>query len=69
MGRHVVRRLPNVTKSVNEAMKTLPKFDVESMATARYYKGGFDPKMNRREAALILGELVVEVICFIYHIL
>ncbi|KAF2881722.1 hypothetical protein ILUMI_24457 [Ignelater luminosus] len=55
VGRHIVRRLPNVTKTVNEAMKTLPKFDVESMATSRYYKGGFDPKMSRREAALILG--------------
>lgn len=55
IGRQVMRQMPNMTKTVNEAMKTLPKFDVESMATARYYKGGFDPKMNRREAALILG--------------
>ncbi|UJR09013.1 hypothetical protein I4U23_013262 [Adineta vaga] len=23
--------------------------------SSKYYKGGFDPKMNRREAALILG--------------
>ncbi|ORY08009.1 hypothetical protein K493DRAFT_295245 [Basidiobolus meristosporus CBS 931.73] len=30
---------------------TLPKFT----APSRYYKGGFDPKMNRREATLILG--------------
>lgn len=22
---------------------------------SKYYKGGFDPKMNKREAALILG--------------
>lgn len=47
--------MPNVTKGLNEAMKNLPKFDSETMANARYYKGGFDPKMNRREAALILG--------------
>lgn len=36
-------------------MKNLPKFDAESMATSKYYKGGFDQKMNKREAALILG--------------
>lgn len=41
---------------MNEALKNLPKFDAESMANAKYYKGGFDPKMNRREAALILGK-------------
>lgn len=36
-------------------MKSLPKFDAETMTSSKYYKGGFDPKMNRREAALILG--------------
>lgn len=24
-------------------------------ATSKYYKGGFDPKMTKREAALVLG--------------
>lgn len=50
-GRFALRQLPNLSKSVNEAMKNLPKFD----AGSRYYQGGFDLKMNRREAALILG--------------
>lgn len=27
----------------------------QSMANSRYYKGGFEPKMNKREASLILG--------------
>lgn len=54
-GRYLLRQLPNATKTINEAMKNLPKFDAESMANSKYYKGGFDPKMNRREAALILG--------------
>lgn len=40
-------------------MKNLPKFDAESMTTSKYYKGGFDPKMNRREAALILGKNIL----------
>lgn len=34
-------------------MKSLP--NSESFANSKYYKGGFDPKMNKREAALILG--------------
>lgn len=51
IGRHVIRQMPNVTKTFNEAIRTLPKFD----ASSKYYKGGFDTKMNRREAALILG--------------
>lgn len=59
-GRYLLRQLPNATKTFNEAMKNLPKFDAESVATSKYYKGGFDPKMNRREAALILGTEVLK---------
>ncbi|GJQ67350.1 hypothetical protein Trydic_g8242 [Trypoxylus dichotomus] len=54
-GRYVLRQMPNVSKTMNEAMKNLPKFDMDTVAGSKYYKGGFDPKMNRREAALILG--------------
>lgn len=50
-GRYLLRQLPIVSKIVNEAMKSLPKFD----AGSKYYQGGFDLKMNRKEAALILG--------------
>ncbi|KAG4072134.1 hypothetical protein HA402_015633 [Bradysia odoriphaga] len=54
-GRYVMRVMPQMSQKVAEAMKSLPKFDAESMASSKYYKGGFDPKMNKREAALILG--------------
>ncbi|XP_030372641.1 mitochondrial import inner membrane translocase subunit TIM14 isoform X2 [Scaptodrosophila lebanonensis] len=54
-GKHLLRRMPQMTTKFNEALKNLPKFDAESMANAKYYKGGFDPKMNKREASLILG--------------
>ncbi|XP_022232182.1 mitochondrial import inner membrane translocase subunit TIM14 [Drosophila obscura] len=54
-GKHMLRRMPQMTTAFNEALKNLPKFDAESMAASKYYKGGFDPKMNKREAALILG--------------
>jgi len=47
--------MPTMTQKMTEVLKTLPKFDAESLATSKYYKGGFDPKMNKREASLILG--------------
>ncbi|VEN53135.1 unnamed protein product [Callosobruchus maculatus] len=51
-GRYALRQMPQAAKQFNEAIKNLPKFDA---ANSKYYKGGFDPKMNRREASLILG--------------
>lgn len=42
-----------MSKKITEAMKTFPT--AESFATSKYYRGGFDAKMNKREAALILG--------------
>ena len=36
-------------------MRNLPKFDSESLASSKYYRGGFEPKMSKREASLILG--------------
>lgn len=50
-----MRRMPAMATKLNETMKNLPKFDAESLANSKYYKGGFDPKMNKREASLILG--------------
>lgn len=47
--------MPNAASKMQEALQSLPKFDAESMANSKYYRGGFDPKMNKREAALILG--------------
>lgn len=54
-GRYVMRQMPNASVKFAEALKNLPKFDAESLANSKYYKGGFEPKMTRREAALILG--------------
>ncbi|CEF67042.1 Actin, alpha cardiac muscle 1 [Strongyloides ratti] len=39
-------------KSIKKAAESLPG---ASDAFSKYYKGGFEPKMTRREAALILG--------------
>lgn len=54
-GRYAARSMPQMATKMEEAMKTMPKLDAESWANSKYYKGGFDPKMNKREAALILG--------------
>lgn len=51
-GRYILRHAPGMSQKLSEAMKAFP---AESLATSKYYKGGFDPKMNKREAALILG--------------
>lgn len=50
-----MRQMPNMSVKMAEAMKSLPKFDAESLANSKYYKGGFEPKMSKREASLILG--------------
>ncbi|KAG5674170.1 putative Mitochondrial import inner membrane translocase subunit TIM14 [Polypedilum vanderplanki] len=54
-GRYLLRQIPNASQKMTEAMKNLPKFDSESLANSKYYRGGFEPKMSKREAALILG--------------
>lgn len=51
----MLRQMPNVATKMSEAMKTFPKLDAESFANSRYYKGGFEPKMTKREASLVLG--------------
>ncbi|XP_015602177.1 mitochondrial import inner membrane translocase subunit TIM14 isoform X2 [Cephus cinctus] len=54
-GRYVIRSMPILSQKVAEAVKSMPRLDSQSLANSRYYKGGFEPKMTRREASLILG--------------
>eukprot|EP00088_Acartia_fossae_P025903 TRINITY_DN2668_c0_g1_i12.p1 TRINITY_DN2668_c0_g1~~TRINITY_DN2668_c0_g1_i12.p1 ORF type:complete len:117 (-),score=26.54 TRINITY_DN2668_c0_g1_i12:631-981(-) len=54
-GRYAVRAMPQLAKTAEEAMKNAPKLDSSSWVNSKYYKGGFEPKMSKREAALILG--------------
>jgi len=44
---------PKIAEAFNQQLKNLP--DASTFANSKYYKGGFEPKMTRREAALILG--------------
>lgn len=54
-GRYLLRQMPNAAQKMSEAMKNLPNLDAETFANSKYYRGGFEPKMSKREAALILG--------------
>ncbi|KAG5320789.1 TIM14 translocase, partial [Pseudoatta argentina] len=51
-GRYLFRRMPNLSQRMTETMK---KLDSQSLANNKYYKGGFEQRMTRREASLILG--------------
>ncbi|CAG0914528.1 unnamed protein product [Notodromas monacha] len=51
-GRYIARQMPNMSQKFSQKMKEFP---TDSFTGSMYYKGGFDPKMTRREAALILG--------------
>ncbi|XP_074113066.1 mitochondrial import inner membrane translocase subunit TIM14 [Cotesia typhae] len=54
-GRYIVKSMPTLSKKMAEAYKVLPKLDAKSLANSKYYKGGFEPTMTKREASLILG--------------
>jgi len=56
-GRYAVRTMPQMAQKMEQSVKTMsmPKLDSESWANSKYHKGGFEPKMSKREAALILG--------------
>ena len=55
-GRYVARSMPTAAKRVEESFKTMPALDAgRAWANSKYYRGGFEAKMTRREAALVLG--------------
>ncbi|NP_001091424.1 DnaJ heat shock protein family (Hsp40) member C19 L homeolog [Xenopus laevis] len=49
-GRYALQAMKHMEPQVKQALQTLPK-----TAFGGYYKGGFEPKMNKREASLVLG--------------
>ncbi|KAF6206526.1 hypothetical protein GE061_017760 [Apolygus lucorum] len=54
-GKYALRAAPTMSQKMSEAVKTLPKIDNQMFSSSKYYKGGFEPKMTKREASLILG--------------
>lgn len=53
----MVQHAPKMAENLEKKLASIPKsaFDLSSLTDVKYYKGGFEPKMTRREAALILG--------------
>ncbi|NWQ95040.1 TIM14 translocase, partial [Burhinus bistriatus] len=49
-GRYALKAMKQMEPQVKQALQNLPK-----SAFSGYYRGGFEPKMTKREAALILG--------------
>ncbi|CAO2613404.1 Mitochondrial import inner membrane translocase subunit TIM14 [Lemmus lemmus] len=49
--RYALQAMKHVEPQVKQVFQSLPK----SAFSGGYYKGGFEPKMTKREAALILG--------------
>lgn len=52
LARTAIRASRPLAKQMDEAIKSIGKLDFESY---KYYRGGFEPKMTKREAAVILG--------------
>ncbi|XP_076164605.1 mitochondrial import inner membrane translocase subunit TIM14 [Ptiloglossa arizonensis] len=54
-GRYILKKLPTISQRMSETVKNIQKLDSQTLANNKYYKGGFESKMTRREASLILG--------------
>uniref|UniRef100_A0A8C5F3H1 Mitochondrial import inner membrane translocase subunit TIM14 n=1 Tax=Gadus morhua TaxID=8049 RepID=A0A8C5F3H1_GADMO len=50
-GRYVLQAAKHMEPQMKQALQNIPK----SAFGNGYYRGGFDPKMTKREAALVLG--------------
>lgn len=53
--RFVMRTIPTLGKKMADTVYNAPRLDSKVWANSKYYKGGFDPKMTKREASLILN--------------
>uniref|UniRef100_A0A8C6TWJ0 Mitochondrial import inner membrane translocase subunit TIM14 n=1 Tax=Neogobius melanostomus TaxID=47308 RepID=A0A8C6TWJ0_9GOBI len=50
-GRYVMQAMKHVEPQMKEALKSFPM----TAFGGGYYRGGFEPKMTKREASLVLG--------------
>jgi DnaJ family protein C protein 19 len=51
-GQIATRQLPRASQAIQQTLKTVMQ---TAWSNSKYYKGGFEPKMSKREASLILG--------------
>jgi len=52
-GRMLSRHLPKASQTIEETLRSFPTSQ-GSWSNSKYYKGGFEAKMSKREASLIL---------------
>jgi hypothetical protein len=52
-GRLALRTMPNAIRNMEQAIKSMPtKLDSGTWANSKYYRGGFEDRMTKREASL-----------------
>lgn len=50
-GRYIFKRVPSIAQLSDNVMKAVEV----ALNSGKYYKGGFESRMTKREASLILG--------------
>ena len=58
-GRVAARTMPKAVENMEKVIKTMPSaLDSGAWANSKYYKGGFEPKMTKRE---VIYYLIIEI--------
>ena len=56
-GRMVMRAAPKAISNMENVIKSMPsQLDSKAWANSKFYKGGFEPKMTKREVKQILNK-------------
>ena len=54
-GRIAVRTMPKAVENMEQVIKSMPQqLDSKAWSNSKYYKGGFEPKMTKREVREII---------------
>ena len=53
-GRMAVRTMPKAVQNMESVMKNMQNLDSGAWANTKYYKGGFEPKMTKREVVVTI---------------
>ena len=58
-GRIVMRTAPKAISNMENVIKSMPsQLDSKAWANSKFYKGGFEPKMTKREVKQIFEEIL-----------
>ena len=62
-GRLALRTAPKAVQNMESVMKNMQNLDSGAWANTKYYKGGFEPKMTKREVCVLVclvDNLIIE---------